>query len=1146
MHPTELPGTVVILESNVVAAGGSRLAVVDWKELAWQETSSLGASTNRGYARFVLSADSPAINYVRSQRVIRIDDPQNFGAATNWLTWEFRISEIDDSVQTPDVVVTCVPIIQDLGRTILRAVNGGVTTKTVNFTGTAQAFIETLVLPALAAEGISHFSLGTIEPTATLTFSGRNVSCLALLTWLEQQTTSDAWCSRPNETTFALNLTRRGASDPTPLAFVGRNCIALDRTIIIDDRFATRVEPEGRTPNDETEPTHIGQAAMLAESESARVVTVADPGGGDPLIGVDDELNGKRAFYALDPLHFAVARTPLYASAIGDLVSRGQPLLLAIDSTRRILWGYTQCDGDTLWWRSLVDDAASGEVALGSSALWLSGLGYDAVNDRIVACCGDQAKVVLVNASTKAVSGTVTMAYNVAALCGIANGKAFIGYAAGASAAIDVVTTSGSGAISTSLANTAGWDTRVAQVMYHTGQTRYFAFHAGDVKWYNSSLIYVSAATGLINAGAKACLDSAQTNIACFSPTTYQTINPSTGALVINVTLPAWPYVVESAGSPVVVAVYNWHNRFYLLTTVVLVAFDGTNWLTPAGDVGTGLAATYKFAQAVEVPPSANENAVIYTGDIGCVRRLVATKNEDLLSPFEAFTIVDTDAANQRITAPASGSGGPVDIPTEADGAGQGALIEVRENAALDYRTTLSDPAAVAAYGVTDAVPQYDVYARRNYWRGSAADSWRSGNTNRWGTLIFEGPEYFGALANRWQQADQTGFAQQPVTLSATWHNDPVTPDLTLSVSGLNNGTVLSPGDIFALVANPTYSDAKWFVRQRAVADGSGNATVPVTPLVDGALNVTSGTTVYLSSSAVVLANGRTETTVLYPTRVPTLGTLHWPTLAFTTPVPRVSGDQRAWAYIHVTVQCWFLRPKDISFSVLGPFRDTVTSTTPIVLHPEGPSVLRNELREYWLAQPIDLINMPSHGFVTCQLSVGNAFVDNLGTIYIQSAGIILGSADPTSQDVYGADGPNTLLQLGRARLLAGNTPSTNYRLQLIEDQPAKPFTVGVVPDLRDPTRGISLQPPNGPRVTTLTRRGKPPGVVLSQPEVELGNAPLDTFIANIVKNFAKTTTTSTTTTGSAVTGVVTGGGVGTPPAPAHVDYIPILAHNAH
>jgi hypothetical protein len=1154
MHPTELPGTVVRFQDTVSAAGGFPLALAEWKELAWQETSGLGKSTNRGYARLVISADSQAINYARVMRVVRIDDPQNFGAATDWKTWEFRITEIDDSAQAPDVVLTCAPIIEDLGRTTLRAVNGGVPTKSVSFTGTVQQFIETLILPALAAEGITHFSLGTIEPTITLTYTGRNVTCLALLTWLEQQTSTDAWCSRPSESTFAINVTRRGSSDPTPLAFVGRNCVALDRTIIVDERFATRVEPEGRTLNDETEPTNIGQATLLAESESSRVITVADPSGGDDLIGADDELNGKRAFYALDPLHFSNVRQPLIGSTIGASGGTiGAAHAIAIDSTRRIMWGFHHCDKDIVWWRSLTDDASAGEVNLGSSITYVKGIGYDPTNDRIVCVAGDVAKVVLINASTRAIAGTVTMAHAPDALCGIANGKAFVGYAYGDTTNIDVVDTSGAGSITTNLANTSGWDTRYTKVVYHTGSTRYFAVNDGltnpaAINWYNSSLVYVSTTAGAVDLNATAISEPGATNIIAISSEKFHSINPSTG-VVTTTTLPTWPPTLYSTGR--IFQAYHWHNRYYIVSFGIIAAYDGVDWLMPVADAGRPPGILY-FAIATEPPPSSNENGVIYTADVGCIRRTVATKDQDLLSPFEAFTIVDTDATNQRITAPASGSGGPVDIQTEADGAGQGALIEVRENAALDYRTQLIDPTALAAYGAIDVAPQYDVVAKRNYWRGSTfrSDTWRADDTARWASLIWDGPESLGAIASHWKQADATGFAFWPLTLTATWNNSTTTPDLTLSVSGLNSGTVLSPGDYIGLDPGPRINTLYcWFVRQRTVADGSGNATIPVVPMINGLSNVASGTTVYLSSPSMALPDSRTDCAVIYSLRHKSVASVvpTFPRFSFECPVPKIVGDSRAWAYVHVRLASYFFNPIKFQLKVWTPYVNSYyieggAGNWPNVITPEDDVSLRDgSLRDYWLAQPLDLGNTPTHGFVRCELTLnedsGYAFA-----AYIVSAGVVLQANSPDPIGVYGAEGPNTLLQLGRSRLVAGNAPSINYRLRVLEDNPAKPFTVGVAPDLRDPTRGISLQPPNGPRVISLTRRGKVPGEVISQPEIELGATPLDVFVANLVQQLTAPTTTSASPVGAIGGSVSMTGGVGSPPP---VNYLPVFAHNA-
>lgn len=1139
--------TIVTLMTDVTRKGGTPIdRIFRWVagSLKWKETCA--GANDRGFATITIPSDDRVIASLAEFLVLRIDQPQPLGSAVPFRTYEFRITQLNDKAADPNVVITCAPIINDFGRVQLRTVNGGVPSKVTTFTGTPAEFFDALILPQLAAQGETGIVAGTILDGPALNFSARNASVLGILSFLEQKYTTDAFLTRIDDATSALNLTTRGSAELSPRAILGRNVVELDRTIVVDDSvFANRVDPEGTTATGEAEPTTIGQAAWEATARSGtggRAITLADPLGGDGPVTVDDELNGKRAMVTLDPIHFAYAEFPVGSAATAIKA-------IALDTSRSILWGYTANGADRIWWKDLVDDANSGTLSLGAGATSIERMVYDAVNDRIVCACGDVAKVVIVNASTKAVAGTVTTSGVPGHLCGVGNGHVFIGYIA--TADFDVIDCSGSGSVQGTLTGTSTYDGRTATVMYHAGSARYFAFNdTGGFHYYTASSL-ASAGTGTgLGTSAVVATDPSQTAIAVLSIVSakFSTVNPSSGA-VTSQTTPALPFSPVSALGAAI-ALFSRFSRVTLLATSGILAYDPTAnaWLPPMADAGRHDVPTspWLVGYDVELGPTADEDAILYVADLGAVRRFRLTKfvafadggDGDYATPFSTWAIQDSAAAASTITAPASGSGGPVTVAVDADAAtpGQGALIEVRENAQLEYRTQLSDVDSITAVGAAvDASPQFDVLAKRNYWRGSTfnPDVWRSDRTNRWLTAIWEGPTYFGDMEQRWSQADQTGFAFLPITLTATWHNSTTTPDLTMSVSGLNNGTVLSPGDVITLT--PSFAGTAghfFYVRQRTVADSSGNATVPITPPADFSLaDQASGTTVYLTSPSLAIANNRSDCLALYPTRGVSAVTaiVRWPKYTALVPVPRLVGDQRAWVVAHVKLAAYAAIPADLKLSVEPPFEAAFAPAPTTITPGDTVQLVSGELRDYWLSVPLDLINFPTHGFLRATLTCGPSTTMTFGlnaVVYVQSLQVILAANSSEPVDVYGAEGPVALYQLAAARLAEISQPTKNYQLKVIEDDPARPWIVGAIATLRDPQRSIYAQDQSS-RVISVTEYGILPDSPLRLPDVEIGHSPLNNFVAGIVTTGAAVTTPKPSLLpGTPVAGG--GGGVGT------------------
>lgn len=106
----------------------------------------------------------------------------------------------------------------------------------------------------------------------------------------------------------------------------------------------------------------------------------------------------------------------------------------------------------------------------------------------------------------------------------------------------------------------------------------------------------------------------------------------------------------------------------------------------------------------------------------------------------------------------------------------------------------------------------------------------------------------------------------------------------------------------------------------------------------------------------------------------------------------------------------------------------------------------------------IPLDQRTAGGRVQLQLQTIGAFGTGFfGALYVKRVWIMVGNADRGSPDV--TTGPWNGWQLTQDTLVDRSQPGINYQVQVLEDNPDAPFTLGATVQLRDPDNGIAATP---------------------------------------------------------------------------------------
>lgn len=160
--------------------------------------------------------------------------------------------------------------------------------------------ISTVVLPILAANGLSNVTLGVITPTAPMNLKMAWDSPLAVLQRIADQTQMELNLRRVGTTGYAIDIIEQIGSDaPTADIRAGKNLLRLVRSRSVQGQ-ATRVYPKGASDGDDGSAT-MAEAAWLVTNVAGvgatTVLTLADPAGGDGPIAFDNQLLQSRGVY---------------------------------------------------------------------------------------------------------------------------------------------------------------------------------------------------------------------------------------------------------------------------------------------------------------------------------------------------------------------------------------------------------------------------------------------------------------------------------------------------------------------------------------------------------------------------------------------------------------------------------------------------------------------------------------------------------------------------------------------------------------------------------------------------------------------------------------------------------------------------------
>lgn len=359
------------------------------RESSWRE--SLGG--DRGGARLVVPTDSDAIEDFAIYNVVRFVD----GTGANQRVWEYRIAALDDAVDGATVTATCSPIIHDLGRGLIGMEIGGRIVYDLAYSLLTPAeVVDAFVLPTLRESGLSWVSVGTVQPTARRSLSWSRKTPLWLLGQLSEQYSVEVYLERSGTTKYTLNLTTLTPSSSQPIAWVGHNVLALDRTIQVDEQFATRIYPVGATLSGDLAPTGMSDNVWRIDAETSTTKTLSDPEGiGDPF-AITNEIAPADGRVVLAPHAIPSESVPNGSGkTLLDMVyhraSRTMFYIAAISGTTTYLRYYRLTDG------------ASGRIAGVGKTVALT---YDSINDFV--WVADQTTSVLreIDPYTRTATGT--------------------------------------------------------------------------------------------------------------------------------------------------------------------------------------------------------------------------------------------------------------------------------------------------------------------------------------------------------------------------------------------------------------------------------------------------------------------------------------------------------------------------------------------------------------------------------------------------------------------------------------------------------------------------------------------------------------------------------------------------------------------
>jgi len=210
----------------------------------------------------------------------------------------FRVTAVDESIALETQTVRGLSAFADLNtHGLARDVTNGLTTFDVGGRYTPTEFVTDRVVGALAADGFSYWSVGTIDPTAMETITAP-VSGWSASQWLRQladRSGAEPRVRLASATNLAVDLsTRVGASAADVVVSLGKNLLSLFTARSSTD-LASAVTVLGDVVDGTTRPASIAENAWTLGAIPGSApywIPVTDPAGGAAPIAFDDQCAG--------------------------------------------------------------------------------------------------------------------------------------------------------------------------------------------------------------------------------------------------------------------------------------------------------------------------------------------------------------------------------------------------------------------------------------------------------------------------------------------------------------------------------------------------------------------------------------------------------------------------------------------------------------------------------------------------------------------------------------------------------------------------------------------------------------------------------------------------------------------------------------
>lgn len=271
--------------SNLQCAGGTRLSIFP-------------SVTSLRYKRAVTGGDQVEMSFplvhlptgLAERRILRIVFEENW-----WEEWRIITTKFQSDESEYTGFLTAMWPDADLASDVLvfrEETDGLISHNLEGLNLTPTQHINSLILPSLTAEGLTHFALGTIEGTGDpvdMTYDWDTP--LSALRRLAELSNTEFQLRKNGTTNYLIDLLNQIGSTAEVLDLrMGRNLNGVERMLESAEQ-ATRLYPRGA--NVDGFNADIGDARWKVSAVTAGVdVTLDDPDGGDSPIAFNDQFNG--------------------------------------------------------------------------------------------------------------------------------------------------------------------------------------------------------------------------------------------------------------------------------------------------------------------------------------------------------------------------------------------------------------------------------------------------------------------------------------------------------------------------------------------------------------------------------------------------------------------------------------------------------------------------------------------------------------------------------------------------------------------------------------------------------------------------------------------------------------------------------------